>query len=885
MRTLEKAVYLLVFLLIWEGASGQTVITGRLLDEGQEPISNVSVIYGKIGTSDVLGYTKTSENGSFRFEIHIVELDSLRLDFNHMGYSRRTVHIPNVSGNFSYILKDRVQKIQEITVGNPPIYRMKDTINYRVSAFTSNQDRVIADIIKKLPGIEMLGDQIYYQGKPIERYMVNNLDLMEGRYAMINQSLPSEAVKSVQVIENDQPIKMLDSAVPSDRVSLNLELKKFVTTGTAKIGTGYSPLLWDSNVTPMTFEKDFQMLNSFQANNIGVDAKSALDALYNNSSYFNQSGTTTGPRPEYVYLQQPASPAFDPKRWLDNRVFLVSSNGLKRLKGGLQVRGNVSYFNDLQKRSGATVTQFFADGQTIINSEEISNHSKTNDMEARLTVEANEKSKYLKNSMVYHRRWNADHGNILFNGTEDVLQRRNITDEAFLNSLTLGRFIGKQLFDISSVLEFNKTPQVLSVFPGQFNGILNQGDPYDELKQNIIYNNFRWNNSMGFSNRIKFWFITNYIGLDFKNSGFESSIDLASDGTISKGSRDFANEVKSSQLTISAGTKLNWSRNKWKLMAGIPFGLNYYNAEQHGEQVVKNIVRSTFNPSMGITYKHNMNSELSLTAGGGNHIGGLENFYSGYIVQMYRRMQRNEARLLNSTTFNTKVSYTFNNTLRANFANLSYEYSLGNRDHVLSSTIDSSGRTSVSISDLGSQNHNHRLRGGISKFFPLVKTVIKVNSSIGRNGSDYLVNNAMERQRASIYSGSIEVINNSLDIISGNYTMSWNKNINSYSSNLTNTIVQNNHFLNLTVHPLDLHTLKINSSIYTNNLPGQRNQFFMDAVYRFRIRKWKADLDLSVQNLFNNNNYIHQFVTEIQYIQSSFRIRPRQVMVSTNFIF
>jgi len=885
MRTLEKAVYLLVFLLIWEGASGQTVITGRLLDEGQEPISNVSVIYGKIGTSDVLGYTKTSENGSFRFEIHIVELDSLRLDFNHMGYSRRTVHIPNVSGNFSYILKDRVQKIQEITVGNPPIYRMKDTINYRVSAFSSNQDRVIADIIKKLPGIEMLGDQIYYQGKPIERYMVNNLDLMEGRYAMINQSLPSEAVKSVQVIENDQPIKMLDSAVPSDRVSLNLELKKFVTTGTAKIGTGYSPLLWDSNVTPMTFEKDFQMLNSFQANNIGVDAKSALDALYNNSSYFNQSGTTTGPGPEYVYLQQPASPAFDPKRWLDNRVFLVSSNGLKRLKGGLQVRGNVSYFNDLQKRSGATVTQFFADGQTIINSEEISNHSKTNDMEARLTVEANEKSKYLKNSMVYHRRWNADHGNILFNGTEDVLQRRNITDEAFLNSLTLGRFIGKQLFDISSVLEFNKTPQVLSVFPGQFNGILNQGDPYDELKQNIIYNNFRWNNSMGFSNRIKFWFITNYIGVDLKNSGFESSIDLASDGTISKGSRDFANEVKSSQLTISAGTKLNWSRNKWKLMAGIPFGLNYYNAEQHGEQVVKNIVRSTFNPSMGITYKHNMNSELSLTAGGGNHIGGLENFYSGYIVQMYRRMQRNEARLLNSTTFNTKVSYTFNNTLRANFANLSYEYSLGNRDHVLSSTIDTSGRTSVSISDLGSQNHNHRLRGGISKFFPLVKTVIKVNSSIGRNGSDYLVNNAMERQRASIYSGSIEVINNSLDIISGNYTMSWNKNINSYSSNLTNTIVQNNHFLNLTVHPLDLHTLKINSSIYTNNLPGQRNQFFMDAVYRFRIRKWKADLDLSVQNLFNNNNYIHQFVTEIQYIQSSFRIRPRQVMVSTNFIF
>lgn len=37
------------------------------------------------------------------------------------------------------------------------IVRRKDTINYRVNAFTSKQDRVIADSIGKLPGIAMVG--------------------------------------------------------------------------------------------------------------------------------------------------------------------------------------------------------------------------------------------------------------------------------------------------------------------------------------------------------------------------------------------------------------------------------------------------------------------------------------------------------------------------------------------------------------------------------------------------------------------------------------------------------------------------------------------------------------------------------------------------------
>src|SRR5699024_3318094 len=141
------------------------------------------------------------------------------------------------------------------------------TINYSVDAFKSKGERTIGEVIKKLPGIEMQGDKILYHGKPLMKYYINNLDLLGGQYALDNKNLPIKAVKSIQIIKNDQPVKILDSLVFSNKASLNVRLKKYTTTGSAMVGAGLTPFLWDINVTPMTFNKSFQMLNSIQMNN------------------------------------------------------------------------------------------------------------------------------------------------------------------------------------------------------------------------------------------------------------------------------------------------------------------------------------------------------------------------------------------------------------------------------------------------------------------------------------------------------------------------------------------------------------------------------------------------------------------------------------------
>ena len=62
--------------------------------------------------------------------------------------------------------------------------------------------------------IDVLPDgKILYQGKPINKYYIEGLDLLEGKYNLANKNLPYNQVSKVQILENHQPIKVLDSLV------------------------------------------------------------------------------------------------------------------------------------------------------------------------------------------------------------------------------------------------------------------------------------------------------------------------------------------------------------------------------------------------------------------------------------------------------------------------------------------------------------------------------------------------------------------------------------------------------------------------------------------------------------------------------------------------
>lgn len=878
--------YLIAFALffICMHAYGQAIITGKLLNEQRNPVANVNVSYKKPGSLAISDFTRSGQDGAFKLEIKIEGIDSVQLEFSHLSYVGRTVVVPNKTASYSYTLQHRVRELEEVKVANIPIYRRKDTINYNVGSFTSKQDRVISDIIRKLPGIEMRGEQILYQGKPIQKYMVNNLDLMEGRYAMINNNLPADAVKKVQVVENDQPVRILDSLIFSDRASLNLELKKFTSTGTGVVGAGLSPALWDLNLTPMTFGKTFQMLNSFQTNNVGRDAARGLQPFNTAGTYFggNASGN---PGPAYIFLRDVSSPDFDEKKWLDNKIFLLSTNVLQKLRSGMLLKGDVSYYNDTRQRKGFTATRYFTSEETIVNSESIDNRYRIHVFDAGALLEKNEKDSYLRNSFSYEKRWNRDRGDLLFNDADYIGQRREYSDESLLNAFSMARFIGAQLVNIRSTIEWHHTPQRLSVTPGQFQDILNDGMPYERMTQEVNYEGLRWDNSLGFIRRIKAWTFSPTATVNYNRSDLNTYITTEDNGERSTKSDGYINDMQHTQLNLSFSLRIGLEKQKWKLNLTMPYNLYYFNVEQQGIKTLNNKLRNTVNPSAGLTYLMNGNNEWSVNLSAGNDYGGLDNFYNGYIIGNYRSIQRYDARLLYSENVQAGIGYHYKNMLKARFASFSYNYSYGKRDYIFTTQLDPEGRTTTGIANQWSSNDNHSLAAGVSNLLFPVKTVIKLNGNVGWSRSDYLLNGVMSKQHVLQSNGTLEIINNSSSVISGEYRMVIGQSNNRLSGGLHNKVFYDNHHLNVSVYPRDRHMISLNNSFYHNNIAGQRNQYFLDVVYRYRVEKWRTDIEFTAQNLLNNSRYVQQYISSYEWIQSRFELRPRQFLISTKFKF
>jgi len=128
-----------------------------------------------------------------------------------------------------------------------------------VGSFLDETDRSIGDVLKKLPGIQVLSSgQILYQNKPISKFYVEGLDLLKGRYGIATQNVEAKNVAAVQILENHQPIKALkDMEIPST-AAINLKLKQSALGAffaTAQVGAGLPSMLVSNELVGMRFTR------------------------------------------------------------------------------------------------------------------------------------------------------------------------------------------------------------------------------------------------------------------------------------------------------------------------------------------------------------------------------------------------------------------------------------------------------------------------------------------------------------------------------------------------------------------------------------------------------------------------------------------------------
>lgn len=539
---------------------GQSSITGTVKDDFGNILMGASVAIKNQDSSAFLSYDISDSKGNFSIDVKS-EASNLVLSISYLGYKTLNKGIENKSQNLSIVLESSQEELKEVLIKLEAIEKSGDTLSYSVSAFKDQKDRSIADVIKKMPGISVMPNgQIYYMEKPIEKFYIEGMDMLEGRYNLASDNISADDVSKVQILENHQPIKVLDSLVYSDRTSLNIKLKNNVSvSGTAEVGAGFDPFLFSTKITPLVFTKNSQMLTSYQYNNTGNDlSRSINDFSSSNNVLDGFSATKKG----ILSLRQLSKPPFASSRWLDNNDHLGNFDYLQRLKNGTELKVNLSYLNGVQTDNGTRNTSYITQDNTIHIKENIENSIFSNSLSSKFTLEKNKSESYFRNAFSFKTFWDSQRG-IITNEASDISQKLKNPYVLATNELKIITPIGGQLVTFSSNTGYTKTDQELMITPGKFENLLNDGRLYESNKQATSLRTFFSENTAGFIKNFGAFSLAPEVGFAYKKQQLTSDLFKTMDGNSSSIGSDYQNDVELTNSNFFLTSLLSLRQDGW----------------------------------------------------------------------------------------------------------------------------------------------------------------------------------------------------------------------------------------------------------------------------------------------------------------------------------
>lgn len=844
------------------------------------------MILSKKGDNQIIAFTFTDEKGFFIIKYNTTD-DSIRLSFTIIGYKTKDFILANKSQKIDCTLTEFATELPTVNVKQNLITQQGDTTNYNVNQFTDKQDRVIGDIIAKLPGVEIdeATGQISFNGKAISHYYVDGIDLLGSKYNIANRNIPADLVDQVQMLAHDKDIKLFDSLKTSNDPAINIKLKskarnKFI--GKGKAGFGASPLLYDNELTGLMFRKELQFISSYKNNNTG--------SVLGNELSDNISITKVGEigeknnKEEILSVVAAPNPPVSTKRFLFNNTHLVYVNDLKVLRNTSQIKLNLSYINDNVLANNETNTTYFLSTGNVNFTEKINSFINTNKISGNIFYTLNKKSSYLKN--------NTEFGIDYINQNSIVqnisLINQQLTNPYFKykNDFVLFVPVKKTIVGINSKINFNRMPQQLNVAPGQFKDVFNQSISYEKLLQTAIVDNFNTDNNISFSkkkgnvlNQIK-------IGTEYIFKNLKSQTNKLFNQNIYNLNDSFINNTKWSNFRLYAENIISFAKGQKTLDVTLPLELNILSTSNKLDTFINKRNSIFFNPSIDFNIPLSSKISFGATYSYQHSTGSISQITNGFILKNYRTVSNNENIIPLDRQQLVNVATYYKNPLNAVFANLSVSLSKTKRNIIYSQLFNNFFITSKAL-NMPNVQQNLLLSANLSKYLIDPKLNLSLNISTNFSTTDLLQQSQFVKNNTQFYNGVFKIGYSKLSWLSIDANSKINifknriKEFNS-SYNTNSTFIQS---LKSYFFVTKKTTLFFNSEFYKidGGNQNQQNYFFADigATKKFK----NTDVEIVWSNItsnktfttINNNDNFKQI--------NIYNIRPANVLVKFSFRF
>lgn len=850
----------------------QTKITGRVADKDGHAMEGF-VTLNIPGESNILSFADIDGEGMYALDYN-GSADSICIRVSGFQIGNYSKVVANRSQTLNFMVEVKGINLKEVDVKADPVTIKGDTTDYLVSSYQQQGDRVIGDVLKRVPGVEVSkSGEITYNGKAISKFYVEEMDMLQGRYGLAVNNITADAVSKVQVMEHHQPVKMLQGMGRTDEVAINLKLKE-KAKGTyvlaTALGAGISERqgkgvrgLWNEELVGMYFGKERQTMQTYKGNNSGDDILAEL------SNQYGSAGLAPVSR---VHVSGPGTPGVPQKRYMDNKTHALSHNWLERLDKDKEMVFNAVYSHDLQNREGYTYTEWYrpeADAVRLHESQFSTNRSHSLDLSHRYTD--NSSRHYTSNALSAHVSWNDDRvdGQIWSqNYNSIVIQRMRSTPLRFYDKFIIQRRMGDDVLRFNVFGGYAQSSQKLRVVEHE------DSCRMQELMPRTI--------SLGaFTSYIKqFRHVRGEYGFNGRSAIYGEEGMLM--GHADLNAEDCRNRMWYGIYRVSVFQDYTYMYKRGDIKLGLPVALD---AQSSNDMVRHNrhvFFRPIIQPSLSVSYDWKVYNTLQGKLHFEQQVGDFNSLFHGYVMEDYRTVLRSQVKdMFTRKNINVSGNYQHSNALRQFFFNANAGYSHTWRNQIDALVYDGIYCTSI-IHELQNGSSSVFTGIGMSKNFSWKKCYVKLNVGYSHNEYQRLIDGNLMS-----CSGNLGRIN-----VAGSITpLRWIGLVASFGGMVSRTscgrsvsdmVKDYMGRISLKLCPIEQLTLNVSAEgTYDNWNAKNHYRYFSDAGIQYSFRK--MSLELEGNNLLNQKKYVMNRNDNMDMYHLEYALRPRNILLKVRF--
>ena len=819
-------------------ANSQVIsMTGLISDSLGNPLEYANILAIAKNENKDIKFAYTNSIGSYK--LGLVSNETYEITVSFLGYKSQTITLSILDKNLKrdFVLIENPNQLEEITLNyTPPISVKKDTITYKVDAFTTGEERKFREVLKKLPGVEVDREgNVKVQGKKVTKVLVDNKTFFTGNSKLAVNNIPADVLDKIEVLDNYSEVAMLKGLQDSDDMAMNIILKedkKKFAFGDVEVGSGikeryviHPNLFYYSPKTNINFIGDL--------NNQGIKSFSFRDYLEFEGGF----GKLMRDAGSYFSLFNS-----DFAQYLKNQDFKDNINKF----GALNIRQSINNSTDISGYVISSKSKTQTESNTLNNYINIANPFTEN---RTVTDNLNNFFTISKLTIDYDPSYEEDFAYNLFikatdNNSDGLVNTINTNLNNKIKTLTDVKSLNlKQNISYSRKLSKTHTATLEATYNFQNDKPITEWLTNQRILQGLIplededvYNiiQTKRSKSHNFNAILKdYWVLNNFnhlytsVGVNTSfNNFYNEDEQLLSNGTSNNfNSANFGNDFNYSFLNTFVGLEYKFQIGIATFKPAVFYHNYFWRTQQFS--VSDNYSKSLFLPQFTSKVEFNTSEKLNLKYSLKARFPSINQLANNFILSSFNSVFRGNNQLENQLYHSANLSY-YRFSLFRNF-NFNINTSFNKKIKTIKNITELNGIEAFNTAVMFNQpEHNWNVSGSVSK--KINKISYKLNSNFSYNDFFQILNNDVNLNISKSISTTIGIETSFKNY--PNLEINYTKNFNTYKTRQLNNNFENDSFEVI----LEYDFLK---------------DFIFKADYRFDVYQNKS---LSIKNTFDVGN-------------------------------